>query len=193
MDLNQEERKDILAAKAGDTAAFGRLYAKYAPGVFRFVSFRIPVRENAEDITSNVFLRAWEAMRTFDPEKASFRGWLLTIARRQTIDQYRKKLNRDISLDESLPDVTEPLPDRIQAQEEGNAVLEALKTLSPAYAEILSLRFFGELETKEMAEVLGKSEGAVRILQHRALKELRTVLQKSSAHFMTSDTPKQEV
>ena len=186
-EMNPPELEDALLiqqAKDGDADAFGELYARYADSVFRFVYSQTSNRLDAEDITSDVFLRAWRSLGRYKERGYSFSAYLFRIARNVLIDTRRKrKPVAEITEDEivNLPDmaVTEPsaiLSNKIQHRE----LVAILGQLREDYRTVLVLRFLNELSPEETSQVMGRSVGAVRVLQHRALSSLRKVLPAQS-------------
>ena len=172
------EEELIKSAVGGDSSAFGSLYDHYQPMIYRFVVVKVGSREEAEDITHHVFLSAWTKVRTYKHRGNPFSSWLYQIARNLVIDHYRLQKG-DISLDKLDPDSSfipavtqDDLFTKIQLEKVHRAIAE----LKPDYQDVIILRFIEDLPLKEAATILKKSEGAVKLAQHRAIKELKKKL-----------------
>jgi RNA polymerase sigma-70 factor (ECF subfamily) len=173
MDVIKDEHL-AMRAMQGDGDAFGMLYERYVHAIFRYVMIRVGHREEAEDLVTAIFLRAWHALGRFRARKGSFRTWLYSIASHALIDHYRCS-KPECGLDEADPFRArgrEP-EDCLAAKEERAHLLSALGKLQPDYQEVIALRFADGLSHAEAAEIMGRSDGAVRVLQHRALIALR--------------------
>ncbi len=172
----------IARAQRGDANAFARLYDRHVDAIYRYISLRVPTQEQAEDLTEDVFLRAWQNIGRFRPERP-FLHWLYRIAHNRVVDEHRRKAQQNLSLDALAesgrhPKDRDPSPlSQIISQENIQQLREALATLSPDEQTLLTLRFTEGLSFKDIASILGKSEGACRVLQHRALKKLAGKLQ----------------
>lgn len=167
----------VARAQSGNTDAFARLYDRHVNAIYRYISLRVPTQEQAEDLTEDVFLRAWQHLARYRPERP-FLHWLYRIAHNRLVDEHRSKAQKNISLDalaESGHDPHEDNPPplaRIIAQEDVLQLRQALTVLSPDEQTLLTLRFTEGMAYKEIAAILNKSEGACRVMQHRALKKL---------------------
>ncbi|HUC02158.1 MAG TPA: sigma-70 family RNA polymerase sigma factor [Candidatus Paceibacterota bacterium] len=172
------EEKLVEKAVGGDSSAFGALYDHYQPAIYRFVVVKVGSREEAEDITHHVFLSAWTKVRTYRHRGHPFSSWLYQIARNMVIDHYRSRKN-DVSLDKMDPD-SSVMPAVAQSDLSIKLQLEkvhrAIKELKPDYQDVIILRFIEDLPLKEVSAILKKSEGAVKLVQHRAVKELKRKL-----------------
>jgi len=169
----QVNEKDLVhRAKAGDPEAFTALYDAYLGQVYRYVFFRVADDQTAEDITSQVFLRAWEHLKRYRQD-GSFLAWLYTIARNAVIDHYRTR-KEVVPLNDALPLPVEgpTLQERVELKVETEHVRRAMLRLTSVQKEVLSLKFIAGFSTEEIARHLGKREGAVRALQMRALRAL---------------------
>lgn len=154
------------------------MYQNHRLAIYRYVLLRVGCIEDAEDITAQVFLKAYQKQEGFNG-RAPIIYWLLAIARRELIDHYRTRqaAGNTAPLEEDLPAVFEPQPEEIAEQ---NSVLirvsTALTALSEDRREAIMLRFFVGLNNQEIAEVMGKSSDAVAMLVYRGLQDLRTRL-----------------
>ncbi|HVN26382.1 MAG TPA: sigma-70 family RNA polymerase sigma factor [Candidatus Paceibacterota bacterium] len=172
------EEKLIKDAIRGNSSAFGALYDSYQPMIYRFVLVKTGSREEAEDITHQVFLSAWQNVRTYKHRGHPFSSWLYQIARNQVIDFYRAKKS-DIALDALDPEyfaVPTTVSADLAAKLEIEKVRRAIEQLKPDYQDVIILRFIEDVSLKETAAAIGKTEGAVKLMQHRAMKELQKIL-----------------
>ncbi len=171
------DEKLIARAQRGDTAAFGDLYERYLMTIFRYVFYRVGETNEAEDLTETVFLKAWEALDRYRVREVPFRAWLYRIAHNTLIDCYRTT-KETVPFDDQLelPDPADRPDELFDLKESRTAVTQALQILPPDYQHVLTLRFISGLSHSETSQVLGRSEEAVRVLQHRALNALRKVL-----------------
>jgi RNA polymerase sigma-70 factor (ECF subfamily) len=170
----------IRKAKKGETEAFGDLYERYAEAVFRFVYSQTVNRFDAEDITADVFLRAWNSLPRYEERGYSFSAYLFRIARNVMIDRSRKqKPVSEIPDDELLNEPGQLLSEpsaMMAAKIQHHEIVKFLSQLREDYRTVLILRFFNDLSTEETSAAMGRSKGAVRVLQHRALSALRQLL-----------------
>lgn len=149
--------------------------------VYRYVRFRVATREAAEDVTSEVFMKALRSLHRYDASRASPRTWLLRIARNAVTDHLRALRRRGslhVSLDR-VPDLVSDAPsqeERVVREERIQRLLNGSRTLRKADQEILSLRYGSGLDNSEIAEHLGISNNAVAVRLHRALKRLMVAL-----------------
>jgi RNA polymerase sigma-70 factor (ECF subfamily) len=176
------EEKLIKSAVKGDASAFGQLYDHYQPMIYRFVAVKVSRREEAEDITHQVFMSAWLNVKSYQHRGHPFSSWLYQIARNQVIDFYRSRRS-DTPIDAIDPEyfaVATSAEFAIPMKLEVEAVRQAMKKLKPEYEDVIILRFIEDLSLKEVAGVLGKTEGAVKLMQHRAMRELKKILKDES-------------
>lgn len=161
-----------------DPQAFAKLYDVYVHRIYRFVYFKIPLVEDAQDITSETFLRFWNQVQEGAPV-THVGAYLYRIARNLVADHYRSRQDA-LSID-AAPEIEQLLSDakglvKIEESLDMAKVLKALRLLKDEYREAIILRYVDELTTAEIAEALGKSQGNVRVLLHRSLDTLRTLL-----------------
>jgi RNA polymerase sigma-70 factor (ECF subfamily) len=168
-----DERTLVELAIGGDAEAYGDLYERYMYLVYRHIYYRVGDIKLAEDLTETVFLKVWENLSRFEPTRISFKGWLFRVAHNLLVDYYRT-LKQSQSIDDGfeLPDPRLSPEDQIIITEQEEVLLKAIKELKQEYQNILTLRFINGLSHAETADILGRSIGAVRVLQHRALKAL---------------------
>ena len=166
-----------------DPEVFGELYDIYVSQIYRFVYFKVGRKEEAEDLTSEVFLKTWQYINEMGSEVIdNLRAFLYQTARNTVIDFYRSRDQKEfVALpqeDEEKPameiiDEKQDLVEKIELAADLEEVKKALQKIREEYREIIILRFVEEMSVKETAEILGKSEGAVRVLLHRAVAALK--------------------
>ena len=181
------EKQLIERAIGGEAEAFGLLYDRYQPQIYRFIYLKVGHREEAEDLTHQAFLSAWQNIEHYEQRAHPFSSWLYRIARNLIIDQYRARKNKREQDLESIAELrSEHSPELIVDTSLRIAnVKQALQKIHPDYQDIIIMRFIEEMEIKEIAAALGKSVGAVKVAQHRALQKLKETLHESSNGSLT--------
>ncbi len=170
------ERIWIRQAQQGDAEAFARLYEQHVDAIYRYIALRVPSQQHVEDLTEEVFWRAWQAIDRFRPERP-FLHWLYRIAHNLVINDARraeKHRSYEMMTDmgHALMDETPSPEENLFRQEDIQQLRQAMTTLSPDEQTLLTMRFFDGASYDDIAPVLGKRPGALRVLQHRALKKL---------------------
>ncbi len=168
-------------AQKGDAEAFGLIYERYVDQVYRFLYVRVGNVQLAEDLTSETFVRALRRIDSFSWQGRDIAAWFITIARNLIMDnaksaRYRLEVSTADMLDADQRADAAP-EEEVLTRVRDARLVDAIKTLKPEQAECLVLRFLQELSLAETAEVLGKSEGAVKQLQLRAVRALRKELE----------------
>jgi RNA polymerase sigma-70 factor, ECF subfamily len=172
----------IVLAKDGEADAFGELYERYVQTIFRFVYVRLDDRRDAEDLTEEVFLRVWQSLPNYREQGVPFLAFLFRIARNAVIDFYRSSkssAHQESIEDNPLQDLRSDPGEQAITNLEHQELRRILDTMREDYRMVLVLRFLSELSPEETAQVMGRSTGAVRVLQHRALSALRSILEGS--------------
>lgn len=167
-------------ARKGDSHAFGELYERYAPRVFRFLFAHLDNRLDAEDLLAEVFLRTWRSLPGYQERGLPFAAFLFRVARNLLTDYYRQSGHQrgQVSIEDlSLQDSESSPGEKVNEGFERSELRHYLTQLREDYRSVLVLRFFGELSPEETAQVMGRSPGAVRVLQHRALSALRVIME----------------
>lgn len=169
----------VRAAQQGSGEAFGQLYDQYVDSVFRFVYYRVNDRALAEDFTSETFLRALRRISTISYQGRDIGAWFITIARNIIFDhaksaRYRLELTTGEVIESKEVDAGPELA--VLANLTNARLLEAVNSLGEEQKECIVLRFLNGLSVAETASVMGKNDGAIKALQHRAVKRLATVL-----------------
>jgi RNA polymerase sigma factor (sigma-70 family) len=179
-----DEPELVQKAVAGDQDAFIALYDRHVDRVYRYLYYRLGNTHDTEDLVQQVFLKAWENIASYRELGRPFSSWLLTIARNLSITFYRRR-HPNQSLDDpgyastvSDGDAESDPADALEAHWKHEIVWRALEFLEPTQRKIILLRFFVNLQHREVAEQLNRSEANVRVLQFRALKKLRQILKE---------------
>ncbi|WUJ70418.1 sigma-70 family RNA polymerase sigma factor [Kribbella soli] len=178
-DDSDDEDELIRLAQAGDGAAFGQLYDRYLPSIYRYTYSKTSSRSAAEDLTSETFLRAFRAIARRPRTQLNFAAWLVTIARNVVIDHHRSGWSRlAIVTDEVDPQVDDAVgPEQAALLSVSTAtVRDALTRLPDDQRECLVLRFFAGLSISETAAAMDRTDGAIKQLQFRATNRLRQVV-----------------
>lgn len=185
LDAAEEPAPEVVAlvarAQQGDAEAFGLLYDRYLDLVFRYVYYRVGTKALAEDLVSETFLRALRRIGTFEWQGRDFAAWLITIARNIVADHFKSSRFR---LEVSTADMLDA--DRADEGIEAGvldgitnaALVEAVRKLNGEQQECVVLRFLQGLSVLETAQAMGKSEGAIKALQYRAVRTLGRMLPK---------------
>ena len=164
----------VLAAKAGDASAFGELYERYRDPIYRFCLSRTGTAHDAEDLVSDVFVKALQSIDRYQDRGLPFVAFLYRIARNAAIDRSRT-LKQPFSFDGLLvePASKQNVEAEASLAVEKTILLAALSRLKPEHRDVITMRFIEGYAALEVAQLLGKTEGAIRTLQHRALERLR--------------------
>lgn len=182
----------VALAQAGDADAFGQIYELYVDTVYRYVYLRVGSQQQAEDLTAETFVRALRRLDSFSWQGKDIAAWFVTIARNLITDLRRSSRFRlEVSTDEILgaeqavgasrtgvpgSTGTRSPEEEVLGRSRDRRLVEAVRTLRPDQQECLVLRFFQELSVSETARALGRSEGAVKQLQLRAVRQLADIL-----------------
>jgi len=175
-----EDIELLKRAQDGDADAFGEIYQRYAEAVFRFLYAHVDDRMDAEDLTEEIFFKVWRSISSYRDQGTPFLAFLFKIARNALIDHYRRsgKNEQPVSIEDT------PIQDNgVDPGEEAIAKLEhaeirqVLNQLREDYRTVLILRFLSDLSPQEAAHTMGRSTGAIRVLQHRALAAARDLLE----------------
>jgi len=180
---NIKEREYLLIqhASAGNAEAFGKLYDMHINSIYRYVYYHVGNTADAEDITQKVFLKAWQAITRYRKKKSPFLAWLMSISHNVVIDFYRTKKDKvevdDKTLDDDIKSSPEQAAESLFEQER---LRKAILKLGGVMQQVLVLRLIEGFKFLEIASLLGKSEGAVRVILHRALVKLKKILEKEN-------------
>ena len=162
-----------------DRTAFSTLYDLHIDRVYKFVFYWLPSQADAEDITQEVFFRAWRSIDKYKVSESPFIAWLITIARNLVNSHYRsaKKL---VPLDDMDPAGDSNPQKEAEINFTRDYIRDAIMKLKGDKQSVIQMRFISEMSYEEVAKAMNKSEGAVRVLQYRALKELKSIMEKSN-------------
>ena len=176
-----EARLDVLAARAanGDSLAFEAIYTETVDVIYAYLVGHLRDETRAEDLTSNVFLKAWKSARTYRAGSNRYRRWLFAIARNELRDSWRREPPTTPigELDVPLEQAAAPGEETGFAREQVNF---ALSVLTEEQRQVVILRFFAEQSHAEIARALNKREGAVRVQLLRALRHMRKEMQHAA-------------
>jgi RNA polymerase sigma-70 factor (ECF subfamily) len=172
----QDEESLVRRAQKHDQEAFAQLYEEYFDKIYRYITLRMGNETEAEDLTQQVFLNTLRSISSFRWKGIPFSAWLFRIAHNQVVDYLRKRKRTAVPLDESLASSGDNPQLVAEHKLDIEQILSATKQLTQAQREVISLRFASELSIAQVAEVMGKSEGAVKALQHSAIVALRKAL-----------------
>jgi len=181
----REVADDVMAivsrAQAGDPEAFGQLYDRYVDLIYRYVYYRVGNKAQAEDFVSETFLRALRRITSFTWQGRDFAAWLVTIARNLIADHYKSGRYRlEVTTAEMLDaDQAEDSPESAVLDSLTNAtLLDAVRRLGGEQQECIVLRFLQGMSVTETALAMGKTDGAIKALQYRAVRTLSRLLPK---------------
>jgi len=169
----QNEESLVRRAQQHDQGAFAQLYEEHFDKIYRYVTLKTGNETEAEDITQQVFLKALHSISSFKWKGIPFSAWLFRIAHNQVVDYFRSRKYAADPLDESLVSSGDNPQMVVERKLDIEQVVSAARHLTEAQREVISLRFAGELSVAEVARAMGKSQGAVKALQHSAIVALR--------------------
>lgn len=174
----QQEESLVREAVRGDQQAFAGLYEAHFDRIFRYVYLKIGDREEAEDMTQQVFLHALKSITSFKFQGTPFTAWLFRIAHNQMVDHLRKKSRRPatVEIDDTVPCNTNDPVRMTELNLSIEQLSRATQNLTQAQREVISMRFAGGLSIEEVARTMGKNPGAIKALQHAAVQALRKQL-----------------
>ena len=181
-----KEKYLLFKAKNKDPEAYSQIYDYYVARIYRFVFFKINNQEDAQDITSEVFLKTWQYIID-GKEIKNLNALFYKIARNMVIDHYRKASQKEISLDELVGGIDSIKPaldikaDNQQTTEkilEMEKIQEKMGGLKDEYREVIVLRYVDDLSINEIAEIVEKKKGAVRVILYRALNALKELMEE---------------
>jgi RNA polymerase sigma-70 factor (ECF subfamily) len=174
-----DEAMLVQRAIGHDTEAFGKLYDMHVDRVYRNIYYRVGNEADAEDLTQQVFLKAWQAIGRYKKMASPFVAWLMTISHNVVIDFYRTRKDRAYLEAEILADDSAPSPERaVEASLEQQRLRKVILQLGGDEQQVVILRFMEGFEFAEIASLLKKKEGNIRVILHRALVKIRNILEK---------------
>lgn len=180
------EEQLIQQAKEGNPDAFAQLYDAYVDDIYRFIFYRVSNQQTAEDLTSQLFLKAWDNLDRYQARQgSSFKAWLMQITRNLVIDHYRT-LKEIAPLEEIMtvkPDPTADVVNEVERRLQGEWLRTKLQMLTDEQREVVTLKFIHGFSTKEIAQTMNKKEGAIRALQMRGLQALANILESDDVRM----------
>lgn len=172
-----DEERLIQRAQADDPEAVSRLYRRHVESIYRYIHLRVGRQDLAEDLTGDVFVRALEALRTYQYRGVPFSAWLYRIAHDRVVDYYRREARREEDVMVEEPQDAERGPaSTLEAGLARERLGKALRRLTPDQQMVISLKFGEDMTNVQVAELMDKTEGAVKSLQHRALASLKRLM-----------------
>ncbi|MBE7187743.1 MAG: sigma-70 family RNA polymerase sigma factor [Jatrophihabitans endophyticus] len=166
-------------AQEGDGDAFGLLYDRYVDSVFRFIYYRVNDRALAEDFTSETFVRALRRISTISYQGRDIGAWFVTIARNIVLDHMKSARHRlEVTTADTIegPETAESTENAVLSTLDSQRLMAAVAELGDEQRECVMLRFMQGLSVSETAAVMGKNDGAIKALQHRAVRKLASIV-----------------
>ena len=176
-------RNYVKKAKGRDPEAFGRLYDEYVDQIFRYIFYKVGNFAEAQDLTGQTFLRAFENIDSYEMRDVAFSSWLYRIAHNLVVDSFRRESRREnVPIDEQPPPPSlrgNPV-EAVMADQDSERLYRAMQKLTHNQREVLVLKFIDNLSNSQIAEIMGISVGAVKSTQKRGLLSLNRILSNSS-------------
>ena len=178
-DTSSDIEKLVDRAIDGDGDAFGRLYDMHVDRVYRHIYYRVSNTADTEDLTQQVFIKAWQAMGRYKKTASPFLAWLIKISHNLVIDFYRSRKSEayiDFDIVATKPETNPAHLAEVQFTQQ--EIRQAINKLHGDQQQVILMRFIEDFSYAEIAAALGKSEGAIRVILHRGLAKLKTILDK---------------
>ncbi len=177
----RNEEMLIKRAQAGDRAAFAALYNQHYQAIYTYIYYRVDNNQTAEELTSQVFVRMVEKIKTFKSRGRPFLAWLYTIARNMITDHYRKNKQAIIMpMDVHLPTEKCQPENEVDSRLRNECLRSAMDHLTEVQRQVIVGKFIEDRSNRDVAALLDKTEGSVKSLQHRALAALRRAIEKEN-------------
>jgi RNA polymerase sigma-70 factor, ECF subfamily len=176
-EIPRDKLEQILRqAQAGQDAALTTLYNTYFERIYKFIYYRVSHKETAEDLTEDVFVKLFKKLKGLE-QLAAFEGWMFQIARNQVIDYYRRK-KQLIPLEEveNTLEYETNIVDIVNLQTEQVIFIKLLKELTAEQQQVIKLKFLEDIDNDIIAQLMNKTEGAIRVIQHRAITKLKELV-----------------
>ncbi len=181
LEAEYNEERVIRAAQAGDREAFASLYEAHVDRVYHYLLRRMGQPADAEDVTAEVFIRAMKALKSFELRGAPFVAWLLRIAHNTAVNHMKKQSRRqEVPLLDNLPDVNDPAELALN-QVASEDVSRAMRGLTALQRQVITLRYMAQLSIAETAAKMERTEGAIKFLQHSAIRALQRTMGRQEA------------
>lgn len=173
----QDELLLLHRAKSLDQDALAQVHERYYDAIYRYLAYRVNDLQTAEDLTSEVFIRFLHAIQQKNAPQNTIRGWLFGAASLILKEHYRQKKRTQLTeLDDALPDDWIQPTEKLEGQENKEALHRAIADLTEEQQQVLALRFGYEMPVRDVAETMNKSEGSVKMLQVRAIAALTRIM-----------------
>jgi RNA polymerase sigma-70 factor (ECF subfamily) len=177
--VHNDEPSLIERAKRYDQKAISELYRRHAQSIHRYIYYRVGDVNVAEDLTADVFLKALEGLEGFTYRGIPFSAWLYRIAHARVMDHFRKRARHELlPLDERLVATEKGPQATVEAKLDHEELQSAIAQLTIEQQQVIILKFVEGLSNAEVARIMGKTEGAVKSLQHRGLNSLQRIMRK---------------
>lgn len=170
------EQQLIARASSGDAQAFGKLYEKYLEAIYNYVYYRTSNQKEAEDLTSRVFLRALKHIHRYEDRGYPFSAWLYRIAHNLVVNWYRDRDRKEevpLGAQYPPPAVEDQTEKQLAKEDRRESLLEVVRELPDDRQQLLILKHVEGLTNREIGEIMGRTEGAIKALYHRTLVALR--------------------
>jgi RNA polymerase sigma-70 factor, ECF subfamily len=181
----KQERTLIRAAQKGDESALTEIYNAYVDNIYRYFLYRVDNTDTAQDLTGEVFLRVVEGIADYQDREVPLLAWIYRIAHARLVDHYRqsKRTAPDQDLETLDLSTEDDMDGELMSDYHQDKVRKALRALTPDQQQVITLRFVEGYSLQKTADVLGKTVGAVKVMQHRALDSLSRALGKQGVVY----------
>lgn len=165
--------------KKGDANAFSEVYDEYHQKIYRYIYFKVPGQQIAEDLTGNTFLKFWEYINKSEKQVDNLQAFLYSIAHNIIVDYYRQRQEshqESLEISEAkqvIDDNADKIINQIEIDQEMNKLIKAITDLSDDYNDVITLHYIEQYSIKEISEITGKTENNIRVILHRAIKVLK--------------------
>lgn len=169
----------LQRAREFDTPALAEIYDCYAESIYRYLYRYLGNAHLAEDLTSEVFLKLLQALGTSQAPRDQLKGWLYRVAHNLAMDWFRQRAKGEpLPLDEELVSDSASPAAMVEEHQDQHRLRQAIRQLTPSQQQVILLRFGEGLKIKQVGQLMGKSEGSIKLIQYRALKRLRKILER---------------
>lgn len=180
MTLVATDSELVIRAKAADKHALTAIYERYSPAIYRYIYYRVGDVELAEDLRAEVFLRMLEGIHRYEDRGWPLSAWLYRIAHDRTVDTLRRRRTRVQLPLENWNGTSDGPESAVDIRLDCEEVRHTINRLTDDQRKVIQMRFMQEMSVQEVAKVLGRTEGAVKALQHRGLQAMARHLQQSA-------------
>jgi RNA polymerase sigma-70 factor (ECF subfamily) len=186
--LSTQDKELLEQARTYNPQALAEIYDRYADSMYRYLYRLVGDAQQAEDLTSDLFIRLLDVLNTRRAPQDQLQGWLYRVAHNLAMDWFREQgKHTSIMLNEELATSGESLLETVEQRQAQSELQEAIGQLTAGQQQVILLRFAEGLKLREVSRVMGKSEGAIKVLQHRAVKRLQALLEKEAVQ--TNEKP----